>query len=1442
MGHIGLGVSKPRASPPANAIHEMQYAAFEQIFKIRCKNGGGHALLTEQQLCGQPDGEPDTYLNCEVLMQVEHPVKEQLVAFGQGRLAEAESVLVERHLEDCVKCCETLLDLKDDTFIGLVKRAPLSGIATFGKTPQQVPERLLAPTEALQRDEAIDDSVASNATVLTHEPLNAATMLLPSGQLDELVKLPVELIEHPRYEVRELIGRGGMGNVYRAEHRLMHRPVAIKLINAELVRHPQAVERFRREVQAAAKLSHPNIVAAYDAEQAGDVHFLVMEFVEGTDLASLINERGPMSVSAACECVRQAATGLQHAHEKGMVHRDIKPQNLMLTDNGQVRILDFGLAGFASEAGNETSNWKGQLVANHGTDETDETAGSSVGAGQLTRMGSVMGTPDYMAPEQASDAHAADIRADIYSLGCTLFFLLTGRAVFEAKSVVSKLTAHATEAPPALSALRSDVSAELQRVLLRMLAKRPEDRFQTPAELVAALEPLARSQVQKSQRFGLLIATLCCGLAVLLGGLILFVTSKGRLEIHSEVDDVKVAVKQGGEQVNIIDLKTGSQMTWLPSGDYELQIVGRDNDVKLDRTGFSLSRFGQAIVTARWSSENVKVVRGFTTNDKPITQDDVTVDDGGWKLTAKATRTVRLFEVPTPNFAPGPFFFRAKLRTENVVGRTYLEMWNRFPGKGEFFSKGLDKAISGTNDWAEYEIPFLLKPGEEPDLVKLNVVIEGTGTVWIKDIELRGRVNTPNEGTPIKSVGELPVGAMSESVTTGYNGGFEVTKSGLPVSWYFYTPRTVPNADFDILMDKMDFKEGEQSLKFVVRKCESTGGRLSPGFFNEFKIDGFDRPGPFETKPGETYKISFWAKNAESEFVLKARGVSALEGDKGVEIRSKESFNEWRRFECRYTIPPKMWLRLELNVVQPGTFWIDDFQIVKVNAAKPSADEKPINLLTDPSFENTGLTQLPRGWRGWLNDGQEFRCEVVAGGHSGQRCLKISGKGTRGVVFANDIKADRTKRYALKGWAKFEGDKDARAIIKFNYFKDGEFLGVHDLIGAMNDQGWQLFEKTDALDVYSTANHFYAMCHVEGSGTGWFDDLELVAYDRDKLPADFDERHGRHNRTTGANSLERWVGTWKTEFPAREPLNSPQETKQTLVTQSERTLGDYFLLSYVNAATDAPKLERTPRTADLAANVKAVGHGERLMFLTFDQNLGAFRHWLFSDNGRTYEARGQWDAAMQTLELRVLPDASNLISTERFVSGDRIEFKMRQQFVMGTRDMNQWTMTRTAANAKVDIPVVKTPFPDQDERSQLNKFVGEWTIRAKYKPSVWNPQPREETATESGVWILDGRFLMTKSFNAEGQLTAIWLATYDPTEKTNRFWFFNADGSSSESRLTWDAAASGFQFRAIDLPNGWTGTGFNHWVDADSFDNTAMIKDANGRVLLDMSQERRRKK
>jgi tRNA A-37 threonylcarbamoyl transferase component Bud32 len=257
-----------------------------------------------------------------------------------------------------------------------------------------------------------------------------------------------------------------MGAVYLAEHLVMGRRVALKTINTRLLERPDAVGRFHREVQAAAKLAHPNVVTAYDAEQAGDLHFLIMEYVEGVSLADHARRLGPLPVDQACALVGQAALGLQHAHEQGLVHRDIKPHNLMLTPRGQVKVLDFGLAHFARQ---------------------EDAQGESA----LTATGTILGTADYIAPEQTSSSRAVDIRADVYSLGCTLYFLLTGRVPFPGGTLIDKCLRHATQAPPPVSSLRPGLPAGLVAVVERMMAKRPEDRFPTPADVFRALRPFA---------------------------------------------------------------------------------------------------------------------------------------------------------------------------------------------------------------------------------------------------------------------------------------------------------------------------------------------------------------------------------------------------------------------------------------------------------------------------------------------------------------------------------------------------------------------------------------------------------------------------------------------------------------------------------------------------------------------------------------------------------------------------------------------------------------------------------------------------------------------------------------------------------------------------------------------------------------------------------------
>jgi len=272
------------------------------------------------------------------------------------------------------------------------------------------------------------------------------------------------------YIILDKIGAGGMGQVFLAKHQPMNRIVALKVLPETAVASEDAVKRFHREVQAAAKLIHPNIVTSYDAGEASGFHFLVMEYVDGADLSVVVRQRGALSIATAVNCIIQTARGLEYAHKQGVIHRDIKPGNLLLASDGTVKILDMGLA---------------QLQPTDGIGRYEPTQA------ELTQDGSVFGTVDYMSPEQTLNSKDVDTRADIYSLGCSLHYLLTGQPVYNGDSPMGKALAHRDSEIPALQESRNAVSTRLSEIFVKMVAKKPEDRYPSMSALLADLEVLA---------------------------------------------------------------------------------------------------------------------------------------------------------------------------------------------------------------------------------------------------------------------------------------------------------------------------------------------------------------------------------------------------------------------------------------------------------------------------------------------------------------------------------------------------------------------------------------------------------------------------------------------------------------------------------------------------------------------------------------------------------------------------------------------------------------------------------------------------------------------------------------------------------------------------------------------------------------------------------------
>ena len=634
------------------------------------------------------------------------PDRDHLAAFVLGKLSDADLEAVSSHEDSCPHC-QTLTESLDglaDTVVSKLRDPQSSDTVEHEPPCREMVARLQSGVDILARHGGVPTGETDSGNSDTGDRARpAAPQAFPAASDAAAASsdqpAPASLASIPpsdpaaaattgqlgQYQLLEKLGSGGMGTVYKARHTKLKRLVAIKVLPSDRVANESAVARFHREMEAVATLDHPNIVRAYDAGEEAGTHFLVMEFVDGIDLSHLVKLRGPLPVADACELIRQAAVGLQHAHEHGLVHRDIKPSNLMLSTplapsagrgaGGEgVKVLDLGLA---------------RLQSNQPPGE------------ELTGSGQTMGTIDYMAPEQASDTHTVDIRADIYSLGCTLYHLLAGHPPFHGPrldSPIKKMMAHAQSPIPSIRATRPDVPDGLVAVLDRMLAKSPADRFQTPADVARALSrfavtsdlvalsigkplpavpggspdlecgdlsPLSVASRDPDRAIGqtptnvfsakesgdksphskarLAVGLVAAAVLLALGGVVYRIsTDRGELVIHCHDEAVEVTIKRNGKPVvEGLEVSHGQAKTTVRSGDIEVLIRGDHADdftVTSNQGGpskFVLSRDGKAVV---------EIERKLTVAASPSTDADPDRRAAEWVLSIGGRGMIRVGE------------------------------------------------------------------------------------------------------------------------------------------------------------------------------------------------------------------------------------------------------------------------------------------------------------------------------------------------------------------------------------------------------------------------------------------------------------------------------------------------------------------------------------------------------------------------------------------------------------------------------------------------------------------------------------------------------------------------------------------------------------------------------------------------------------------------------
>lgn len=673
-------------------------------------------------------------------MELSCPTADRLREFLEGSVGDAESDQISRHVVEC-RNCDRALDTLEREHGDLLKELR-DGVLI---------ESLLQEPEFEQ---------------LRNTARHGQADTIAPPDVDELPETGKRLRD---YRLVKKIGEGGMGTVYQAVHVHLAKQVAIKILPADKLRSRQSVSRFRQEMRAVGKVNHQNVVSASDAGAIDGQHFLVMELVQGADLARIIQDQGPLNVADACEIVRQAAIGLQHAHDNGLVHRDVKPSNIMLTLDGNVKLLDLGLAGL--------NNMELEAAANVVVNE------------RLTSVGQIMGTLDYMAPEQITASPQIDGKADVYALGATLFQLLTGRTPCGDRSegTPERIEAVLRKPPLDIATLRDDVPEQLCSLLLKMLAKKPEDRpqaaidvaaelqrFTSDADLIALAEACRTSLdmpsadvdvtdevsfvVSRAEKTETPIPPRRPFAAVALAGLFLslfvavicyIVTNKGVVQIEIFDDSVKVAiddrtvtVNQGNNQA--IKLWVGEHKLVVSDGDTEL-ITDTFEIRRNDKIAFRVQRLKDEVVV----SIGQKKYRSAATREVRTNEGEPKTDQT--QLTESKLRSTQFSAVALVDGCEVSGRFTAKQAEVSVHNATKEHHDIRFHYQIVYQNSRMPGDIARLTAG---EFHATVRPGESA-LKRFDNLVDASAGVPTKDLKdlLVMRVFYK----PIKSTGDCPI-------------------------------------------------------------------------------------------------------------------------------------------------------------------------------------------------------------------------------------------------------------------------------------------------------------------------------------------------------------------------------------------------------------------------------------------------------------------------------------------------------------------------------------------------------------------------------------------------------------------------------------------------------------------------------------------------------------